>query len=102
VPKHSRIAGALQRFGRRFGDTALAEVVQQAFIGLIQRIKQDHADRNLTLRDGIRVERGALIMDLHLWNEHLPPFPSEAADFDWTSYVEKQIQKPIPGSLSGA
>jgi hypothetical protein len=59
------------------------------------RIEQNHADRNLTLRDGIRVERGALIMDLHFWNEHLPPFPPEAAGFDWVSYVEKQIQASL-------
>ncbi len=42
----------------------------EADINGLLRIKQDHADRNLTLRDGLRVERGALIMDLHLWNEH--------------------------------
>ncbi len=59
------------------------------------RLKQDHADRNLTLKDGIRVERDALIMDLHLWNEHLQPFPSETLDFDWTSFVEKQIQASL-------
>ncbi len=59
------------------------------------RIEQNQADRNLTLRDGIRVESSALIMDLHFRNEHLPPFPSEAADFDWASYVENQIQASL-------
>ncbi len=67
----------------------------EADLNGLLRIKQDHADRNLTLRHGIRVERGALIMDLHLWNEHLPPFPSGTADFDWTSFVEKQIQASL-------
>ncbi len=59
------------------------------------RIQLSHAAYSVTLRDGVCVERGALIMDLHWWNEHLPPFPSEADDFDWASHVEQQLQASL-------
>ncbi len=59
------------------------------------RIELSHATRTLTLSEGTRVQRGAPIMDLHFWNEHLPPFPSEADNFDWASCVEHQIQASV-------
>jgi hypothetical protein len=59
------------------------------------RIELSHATRTLTLPDGTRVQRGVPIMDLHFWNEHLPPFLSEVDNFDWASRVEQQIQTSL-------
>src|SRR3712207_2493052 len=30
---------------------------------------------NISLSDGVRVGRGQLVLDLHLWNTHIPPVP---------------------------
>ncbi len=59
------------------------------------RIGLSRETQFLALPDGVRVERGAPIMDLHVWNEHLPSFPSEADDFDWAARVEEQIQTSL-------
>ena len=59
------------------------------------RIQRNHATQALTLGDGVHIARRASILDLHFWNEHLPPFPSEHAYFDWSSHVEQQIQASL-------
>ena len=39
----------------------------------ILRLQLMKADRPLALSDGTRIEAGDLIVNIHLWNEHLPP-----------------------------
>lgn len=34
-------------------------------------------------------------MELHFWNEHLPPFPVGDAALDWATDVERQIQASL-------
>lgn len=59
------------------------------------RIQQNHATQALMLSDGVHIARRASILDLHFWNEHLPPFPSEHAHFNWLLHVEQQIQASL-------
>ena len=59
------------------------------------RIQRNHATRALALGDGVHIERRAPVLDLHFWNEHLPPFPSEHAYFDWLPHVEQQLQASL-------
>lgn len=59
------------------------------------RIEQSHATHAVTLRDGAHVAPGAPIVGLHFWNEHLPAFASEDADFDWATCVGRQIQASL-------
>lgn len=59
------------------------------------RIERGHAARDVILCDGSRIGRGSPILDLHIWNEQLPPFPSENSSFDWG----KSVAERISGSL---
>jgi len=59
------------------------------------RIRLKQATRVLTLSDGVRIAHRAPILDLHFWNEHLPPFPSVHDHFDWLSHVEQQLQASL-------
>lgn len=59
------------------------------------RIQLKQATQILTLSDGVRIARRAPILDLHFWNEHLPPFPSVHDHFDWLSHVEQQLQASL-------
>ena len=76
---------------RRIG--GVAEFESDA-TGLL-RIQRGHATCALTLKDRARVARRAPVMDLHFWNEHLPPFPAGYADFDWTARVKEQLQASL-------
>lgn len=55
------------------------------------RIACGRADWPVTLKDGIRVERGAPIAGLHLWNEHFPPLPAKGPSFAWVNRLRRQM-----------
>jgi hypothetical protein len=38
---------------------------------------------DIALSDGTRLASGSRIINLHLWNEHIPPFPPEGPTFGW-------------------
>lgn len=59
------------------------------------RIAVRHARHTAVLRDGTRIERGAPVVELHFWNEHLPPFPPAHTEFGWAPRVERQIQSSL-------
>jgi hypothetical protein len=52
--------------------------------------------RTLTLRDGTRLRAGERMIQLHFWNEHIPPVPQNGATIRWA----RQMQKSISTSLS--
>jgi hypothetical protein len=54
------------------------------------RIERCKAERGLMLSDGTRVRRGDAVIELHLWNEHLPPASGSGADFAWAVRVRRQ------------
>ena len=39
--------------------------------------------RELTLSDGMRIEKGEVVGELHLWNEHLPRMDEEGPSVEW-------------------
>lgn len=47
------------------------------------RIQLDTSDRNIVLGDGTVVSVGDRILNLHLWNEHIPPMPSLGPTIGW-------------------
>lgn len=49
----------------------------------IFRIGRAQAETDVRLSDGIHVPVGAPILDLHLWNEHVPPIASGGATVPW-------------------
>ena len=49
----------------------------------IFRIARAQADGDARLSDGIHIKAGAPILDLHLWNEHVPPMSPGGATVPW-------------------
>lgn len=57
--------------------------------GLI-RIELGRAEQEVLLSDGTWIEAGDRVMELHLWNEHLPSVPARGADFRWAVQIRRQ------------
>jgi hypothetical protein len=55
------------------------------------RIAICRAERELILSDGTRIRRGDSVVDLHIWNEHLPCFPANSRDFGWAARVRRKV-----------
>jgi hypothetical protein len=49
----------------------------------ILRIALTAYKKDFQLSDGTRVRAGDRICELHLWNEHIPPMPSDGPDLRW-------------------
>ncbi|HYZ44591.1 MAG TPA: hypothetical protein VE667_07015 [Xanthobacteraceae bacterium] len=49
----------------------------------ILRIRVDRLERSLVLADGTSARAGDRFVDLHLWNEQIPPMPKEGASIAW-------------------
>jgi len=41
------------------------------------------------------IESGALVADLHLWNEHIPPMPKGGPDLVWARQVSTQVRRSL-------
>jgi len=52
------------------------------------RLRWAQADREIPLPEG-RVPRGSVILEIHLWNDHLPPMPKEGPDLGWALKMER-------------
>jgi hypothetical protein len=50
----------------------------------ILRLGRTRCPYDLRLSDGTLLHRGEPLLELHLWNEHLPPMPPGGADVAWT------------------
>ena len=49
----------------------------------ILRIRIGRLDRIVSLEDGTMGRVGDRMIDLHLWNEHIPPIPRNGASVSW-------------------
>jgi len=47
------------------------------------RMQMDRAEQDFVLADGTRVRRGENIINLHLWNEHVPVIPPDGPTVAW-------------------
>jgi hypothetical protein len=47
------------------------------------------------LADGTRVRAGDRLIDLHLWNEHLPPFPRRGPNLGWALRVSRAFDASL-------
>lgn len=101
---------AKQRVGSQYSHPWLAEIIfaldiwlrrRQAVVeysshpSCVFRLGVAHARRTLTLRDGTRLRTGERMIELHFWNEHIPPVPQNGATIRWA----RQMQKGISTSL---
>jgi hypothetical protein len=49
----------------------------------ILRVALGTSAKDMTLSDGTRIEKGELVGELHLWNEHLPRMDEEGPSVEW-------------------
>jgi hypothetical protein len=59
------------------------------------RVGVARSRRTLVLRDGTRLGAGQRMIELHFWNEHIPPVTQNGATIRWA----RQMQKSISTSL---
>jgi hypothetical protein len=57
----------------------------------IFRIQRAQAELNLTLSDGTRIVPGVPVLNLHLWNEHIPPI-GQNVSVAWARQVSRAMQ----------
>jgi hypothetical protein len=55
------------------------------------RIGVARAERAVRLRDGTQLQPGDPLLELHLWNEHLPMLPSGGPSLRWAASTRRQI-----------
>lgn len=61
----------------------------------IFRIQHALADEPLTLSGGTRIEPGMPILNLHLWNEHVPRIGPEGATVAWARHLSRAVQASL-------
>jgi hypothetical protein len=60
----------------------------------VLRIAFGKAQRAVVLAD-MRVAPGEPVGMLHLWNEHLPPFPAECPDLHWAKTMQRRLRRSL-------
>lgn len=61
----------------------------------IFRISIGDAPRAVLLSDGLSVREGDPVLQLHLWNEHLPPMPSEGPSTAWANLMKRRMRQSL-------
>ena len=61
----------------------------------IFRISVETAGRAVTLSDGTDVREGDLVLQLHLWNEHLPVMPSQGPSTAWANLMKRRMRQSL-------
>jgi hypothetical protein len=56
------------------------------------RIQLVTNDDDLILTDGTRLAAGGRLVALHLWNEQIPPFPTQGPSLGWARRVNRDIK----------
>jgi YkoP domain len=55
------------------------------------RVNRDRADQSLTLTDGTPIRPGVPVLNLHLWNEHMPPMPAAGPTIGWARHAHRAV-----------
>lgn len=66
----------------------------------VLRVHLEHARSAVTLSDGTRVGAGEPVGVLHLWNEHLPRFPSGKPDLHWAKTMRNCLRVSLAALAS--
>jgi len=56
----------------------------------VLRLRVKRVPRALPLPGG-QIPAGATVLELHLWNEHIPPLPKEGPDLVWAVQARRQL-----------
>lgn len=57
----------------------------------IFRLAIARSRRRLTLRDGTCLQPGERVVQLHFWNEHIPPVPKNGTTIRWAREMQQSI-----------
>jgi hypothetical protein len=97
---------AKRRLEPQFSHPWLAEMIfaldarlrrHQAVVGYsshpscVFRLGIARSHRTLVLQDGTRLRSGQQMIELHFWNEHIPPVPLNGATIRWARQMQKSI-----------
>jgi hypothetical protein len=61
----------------------------------IFRLRLVRLQNPIVLSDGTACAAGDQIAELHLWNEHIPPFPPEGATLPWARHMVRCIDASL-------
>jgi hypothetical protein len=61
----------------------------------IFRISREAALRSLQLSDGTAVREGDPVLQLHFWNEHLPPMSSSGPSTAWAAMMKRRMRASL-------
>jgi hypothetical protein len=56
------------------------------------RLQLTTADTDAVLSDGTRVRRGDRVLDLHFWNDQVPPIPAEGPTVAWARLMVRRLE----------
>jgi YkoP-like protein len=56
------------------------------------RLQLADAERDIALLDGTRLSRGSRLLGLHIWNEHVPPFPARGPTVGWARRMCRDVE----------
>ena len=59
------------------------------------RIQRAEAEERVALSDGARIEPGQPVLNLHLWNEHIPLMGQEGATVGWARTMSRSIRQSL-------
>jgi hypothetical protein len=59
------------------------------------RVQRMQAEAGVLLSDGTRVAAGDPVLNLHLWNEHVPPMRLEGATVAWAREATRRVDRSM-------
>jgi len=60
----------------------------------VLRLRLSESRRPICLPDG-EIPAGSPILEIHLWNEHMPPIPDEGSDIAWASRLQRMLMRSL-------
>jgi hypothetical protein len=61
------------------------------------RLQRGQADCDLALADGTHIWRGDPVLNLHMWNEHIPPLGANGFCLAWARHLTRQVESSMYG-----
>ena len=61
----------------------------------ILRVARATAPRNLVLSDGTAIRAGDPLLELHLWNEHVPTIPPSGVTLRWAAMAARRARNSL-------
>ncbi|MGQ9555445.1 MAG: YkoP family protein [Anaerolineae bacterium] len=59
------------------------------------RLQWRRAHAPVVLSDGVWLNPGDCFLELHLWNEHVPPLPRQGADLAWGQEAGRRLRRSL-------